>query len=54
MDGGSSWKWLYMTAIIDVPVNGGRPVSISYATMPSEYWSDAPVTASAVACSGLM
>jgi hypothetical protein len=28
-DGGSSWKWLYMIAIIDEPVNGVRPVSIS-------------------------
>ena len=25
------------------PVNGGSPVSISYSTMPREYWSDAAV-----------
>jgi len=36
------------------PVNGVDPVSIWYATTPTEYWSEAGVTASARNCSGLM
>ncbi len=37
-----------------VPVNGGRPVSISYATTPSAYRSLRPSISSPAACSGLM
>src|SRR5256885_3581026 len=35
---GRSLKWAYITAMVDSPRNGSRPVSISYATTPSEYW----------------
>ena len=41
---GRSLKCAYMTDMVDSPSNGSLPVSISYATTPSEYWSDAPVT----------
>src|SRR2546422_5933333 len=51
---GRSLKWAYITAMVDSPRNGSRPVSISYATTPSEYWSDAPVTSRVAHCSGLM
>ena len=39
-----SLKCAYITDMIDSPWNGSLPVSISYATTPSEYWSEAPVT----------
>src|SRR3989454_6838308 len=51
---GRSLKWAYITAMVDSPRNGSRPVNISYATTPSEYWSDAPVTSRVAHCSGLM
>src|SRR6266576_3250770 len=51
---GRSLKCAYITAMVESPRNGSRPVSISYATTPSEYWSDAPVTSRVSHCSGLM
>ena len=51
---GVSWKWANMIAIAESPSKGWCPVSISYATTPSEYWSDLPVMSLAAHCSGLM
>src|SRR3989475_7073005 len=36
-----SLKCAYITDMIDSPWNGSLAVSISYATTPSEYWSEA-------------
>ena len=52
--GTGSWKWPYSSAIMEGPANGGRPASISYATTPREYWSEAPVIVPPMHCSGLM
>ena len=43
-----------MSPIVVAAVNGGRPASISYATTPSAYWSEAPVSESPLHCSGLI
>ena len=34
--------WAYMIDMTESPSNGFLPVNISYATTPSEYWSEAP------------
>ena len=51
---GRSLKCAYITDMVELAWNGSRPVNISYATTPSEYWSDAPVTSRVAHCSGLM
>jgi hypothetical protein len=51
--GGSSLSRFRATAAAESASNGRRPVSISYRTIPSEYTSEAPVTSSPRACSGL-
>jgi len=43
-----------MTACAYSPVNGGRPVTISYSTDPSAQTSARPSTATPRACSGAM
>ena len=53
--GRGGWlKCAYITDIVESPLNGRCPVSITYATTPSEYWSEAPVTSRMSHCSGLM
>ena len=54
MAGTGTCTCAYMTDIIEVPGNGSRPVSISYATTPSAYWSEAPLMSLDRHCSGLM
>ena len=54
MFGGSLNRCCVMISAMLLPSNGFFPVSISYATTPSEYWSDAGVAGLSWNCSGLM
>ena len=54
MSTGRSLKWAYITVMLELLWNGRCPVSISYATTPREYWSEAPETSQVAHCSGLM